>query len=164
MTAYSLSCYNITSYLVIMQDKNIQKSGFPENEGYNPCMGRKLTKPRPKLGAHLMALRVNAGWSQEELAQRVGVPQQTIAFWEQTDKPPRSDILLKLADALDVSIQTLLTENGNAVAVKKKGGPNGKLRKIFEDASRLPRRQQEKIAEFVSAFINQYKQNGVQSR
>jgi hypothetical protein len=37
-------------------------------------------------------------------------------------------------------------------------GPDGKLRKIFEDASRLPRRQQEKIAEFVTAFINQYKQ------
>ncbi len=138
-------------------------TGLPENAGYNPCMGRKLTKPRSKLGAHLMMLRINAGWSQEDLAQRVGVPQQTIAFWEQTDKPPRSEVLLKLADALDVSIQTLLTENG-VVAVKKKGGPNGKLRKIFEDASRLPRRQQEKIAEFVSAFVNQYKQNGAQSR
>lgn len=121
-------------------------------------MGRKFTKTRPKLGAHLAALRVNAGLSQEDLAQRIGVLQQTIAFWEQTDKPPRSQILLKLAEALDVSIQTLLTENG-VVAVKKKGGPNGKLRKIFEDASRLPRRQQEKIAEFVSAFINQYRQS-----
>lgn len=126
---------------------------------YNLLMGRKFTKTRPKLGAHLAALRVNAGLSQEDLAQRIGVLQQTIAFWEQTDKPPRSEILLKLADALDVSIQTLLTENGGPVAVKKKGGPDGKLRKIFEDASRLPRRQQEKIAEFVSAFINQYRQS-----
>jgi hypothetical protein len=42
---------------------------------------------------------------------------------------------------------------------KKKGGPTGKLKKIFEDASGLPRRQQERIAEFVSAFINQYKQS-----
>jgi len=119
-------------------------------------MGRKLTKPRPKLGAHLMALRVNAGLSQGDLAQRVGVPQQTIAFWEQSDKPPRSDVVPKLAEALGVSIQILFSEND--VAVKKKGGPDGKLRKIFEDASRLPRRQQEKIAEFVTAFINQYKQ------
>ncbi len=119
-------------------------------------MGRKLSKPRPKLGGHLMALRVHAGLSQEELAQRVGVPQQTIAFWEQSDKPPRSDVVPKLAEALGVSIPILFSENG--VAVKKKGGPDGKLRKIFEDASRLPRRQQEKIAEFVTAFINQYKQ------
>ncbi|MGD0230364.1 MAG: hypothetical protein ABSC19_08395 [Syntrophorhabdales bacterium] len=41
----------------------------------------------------------------------------------------------------------------------KKGGPDGKLRKVFEEASGLPRRQQEKIMEFVPAFINQYKQS-----
>jgi transcriptional regulator with XRE-family HTH domain len=139
-----------------MQENNSSITRHPENLLYNAGMGRKLTRPRPKLGAHLMALRVNAGLSQEDLAQRVGVPQQTIAFWEQSDKPPRSDVVPKLAEALGVSIQILFSENG--VAVKKKGGPDGKLRKIFEDASRLPRRQQEKIAEFVTAFINQYKQ------
>ena len=140
-----------------MQAKSSSITGLPENLLYNAGMGRKLTRPRPKLGAHLMALRVNAGLSQEDLAQRVGVPQQTIAFWEQSDKPPRSDVVPKLAEALGVSIQILFSENG-VVAIKKKGGPDGKLRKIFEDASRLPRRQQEKIAEFVTAFINQYKQ------
>jgi transcriptional regulator with XRE-family HTH domain len=140
-----------------MQENNSSITGLPENLLYNAGMGRKLTRPRPKLGAHLMALRVNAGLSQEDLAQRVGVPQQTIAFWEQSDKPPRSDVVPKLAEALGVTIQILFSENG-VVAVKKKGGPDGKLRKIFEDASHLPRRQQEKIAEFVTAFINQYKQ------
>jgi hypothetical protein len=48
---------------------------------------------------------------------------------------------------VDVSIESLLSDNG-IVAFKKKGGPTGKLKKIFEDASELPRRQQEKIAEF----------------
>ncbi|MDD5222994.1 MAG: helix-turn-helix transcriptional regulator [bacterium] len=60
-------------------------------------MGRKLSKPRPKLGEKLLTFRINAGLSQGDLAQRVGVPQQTIAFWEQSDKPPRSDVLPKLA-------------------------------------------------------------------
>ena len=106
-----------------------------------------------------MALRLNAGLSQEELAQRTGVPQQTIAFWERSGKTPRSEVLSQLAEALGITIEALLSENGATVATKKKGGPNGKLRKIFEDASCLPRRQQEKIAEFVSAFINQYNQN-----
>lgn len=125
---------------------------------YNSLMGRKFTKIRPKLGAHLAALRVNAGLSQEELAQRINVLQQTIAFWEQSNKPPRSDILVKLANALGVSVDILLSENKVKV-VKRKGGPDGKLRKVFEEASSLPRRQQEKITEFVSAFINQYKLN-----
>jgi transcriptional regulator with XRE-family HTH domain len=134
-----------------------------KNRSYNSCMGRKLTKPRHKRGEHLMSLRINAGFSQDDLAQRIGVPQQTIAFWERTGKTPRSEVLSQLAEALDVRVETLLSEDG-IITVKKKGGPNGKLKKIFEDASRLPRRQQEKIAEFVSAFVNQYKQNGAQSR
>lgn len=123
---------------------------------YNSLMGRKFTKIRPKIGAHLATLRVNAGLSQEDLANRIGVLQQTIAFWEQTDKPPRSEILVALASALDVSIETLLTENGVPVVTKKKSGPNGKTRKIFEEVSVLPRRQQEKVVEFVSAFVKQY--------
>ena len=86
------------------------------------------------------------------------MPDSSGLFWEQSDKPPRSDVLPKLAEALGVNIQALLSENG-VIAIKKKGGPNGKLRKIFEEASSLPRRQQEKIAEFVSAFVNQYKQS-----
>jgi len=32
------------------------------------------------------------------------------------------------------------------------------VQKVFEDVSRLPRRQQEKIVEFVSAFVKQYEQ------
>jgi hypothetical protein len=44
------------------------------------------------------------------------------------------------------------------VPLKGSGGPKGKLQKIFEETATLPRRQQEKIAEFVAAFVNQYKQ------
>jgi len=104
-----------------------------------------------------MTLRVNAGLSQEELAIRIGVPQQTIAFWERSGKTPRSEVLPGLAEALGVSIETVLGEEGTE-AVKKKGGPEGKLRRVFEEAASLPRRQQEKIMEFISAYINQYKQ------
>jgi transcriptional regulator with XRE-family HTH domain len=135
------------------------ETGLPENAGYTQAMGRKLSKPRPKLGAHLVALRVNAGLSQEELAQRVGVQQQTIAFWEQSDKPPRSDVLVGLAQALGVSVESILSEE--TVPRRSNGGPKGKIKKIFEETATLPRRQQEKIAEFVSAYVNQYRQGRV---
>jgi transcriptional regulator with XRE-family HTH domain len=129
-----------------------------ENIAYNQHMGRKLTKPRPKLGEHLAAIRMKAGLSQEELAKKIGMPQQNIAYWEQSDKPPRSEVLMALADVLKVKVETLLLEDGSD-AMKKKVGPEGKLRKIFEEASNLPRRQQEKIAEFVSVFVKQYAAN-----
>jgi len=140
-----------------MQANNPPDQKPAGNEPYTCGMSRTLTKPRPKLGAHLTELRAKAGLSQVELAQRIGVPQQNIAFWEQSDKPPRSEVLIDLADALGVRVETLLSEN-NHNTQPRKGGPEGKLRKIFEEASRLPRRQQEKISEFVAAFINQHKQ------
>jgi transcriptional regulator with XRE-family HTH domain len=141
-----------------MQENNSSITGHPENLLYNAGMGRKLTKPRPKLGAHLMALRVNAGLSQGELAQRIGVPQQTIAFWEQSDKPPRSEVLPPIAEALGVKVEALLAPDEKIAAKRNGGGPKGKMKRLFEEASGLPRSQQDKIAEFVSAFVNQYRQ------
>jgi transcriptional regulator with XRE-family HTH domain len=141
-----------------MQAKSSSITGLPENLLYNAAMGRKLSKPRPKLGAQMMALRVNAGLSQEELAQRVGVPQQTIAFWEQSDKPARSDVLPLLAQALGVKVDALLAPGEKMTAKKNGGGPKGKMKRLFEEASDLPRSQQDKIADVLSAIINQYRQ------
>lgn len=76
----------------------------PKNDPYSPPMGRKLRKPRPTQGARLLALRNAAGLSQTELARLVGETQANISFWERTDKPPRSDVLPKLAKVLGVSL------------------------------------------------------------
>lgn len=138
-----------------MSNGNLSNSEIPENRDYTGHMGRRLIKPRPKLGEHLATMRNKAGLSQEELAKKIGTPQQNIAYWEQSNKPPRSEVLMAIADALKVRVEALLVEDGE-FSIKKKGGPEGRLRKIFEEASNLPRRQQEKVAEFVSVFVKQY--------
>jgi len=120
---------------------------------------RRKERERPAQGKRLVELRKVAGLSQYELAEMIGEPQPNIAYWELSDKPPRSDVLHKLADALGVSITDLLSINGQRTMVRKVSGkPPGKLRKVFEDVSRLPRRQQEKIIEFVTAFVKHYQQ------
>lgn len=124
------------------------------NKRYNGCMPRKISKPRPKQGEKLYRLRKEAGISQQELADLIGETQQNIAFWEQADKPPRSDVLAKMAEALGVKIEDILNID---TEVPKKSGPTGRLRKIFDEVSSLPRRQQEKVMEFVEAFVNQQK-------
>jgi hypothetical protein len=87
------------------------------------------------------------------------VPQSNIAFWEQSEKPPRSDLLPQMADALGVTVVELLNVNGEiSVAKRSTNKPPGKVRKVFEDVSRLPRRQQEHIVRVVSALVMQYKQ------
>ena len=57
-----------------------------------------------------------------------------------------------MAKALGVTVHELLGE------ARPKGvmAPGGKLGLVFQDALRLPRRQQAKLAEFVKVFITQH--------
>jgi transcriptional regulator with XRE-family HTH domain len=133
----------------------------PENRAYNRGMAKRRTeRDRLAQGRRLVELRKAAGLSQYELAELIGEPQPNIAYWELSEKPPRSDVLPKLAEALGVEIADLLSVNGGRVMAARRGGkPPGKLRKVFEDVSKLPRRQQEKIIEFVTAIVRQYEQS-----
>lgn len=130
-----------------------------ENAAYNRDVPRPRTKARPAQGKRLVELRKAAGLSQYELAEMLGVPQSNVAFWEQSEKPPRSDLLPKMADVLGVGLADLLNVNGGRVTVQRSSRPPGKVRKVFEDVSRLPRRQQEHIVRVVSALVMQYEQS-----
>ena len=103
-------------------------------------------------GEYLRALRREAGLTQVELAKCLGVAQSNIAFWERSDKPPRSEILKPLAKALNVTVERLLdTEPFEPT----RPTVQGKLAKAFGKASTLSRRQQEKIADVVNALTAQ---------
>lgn len=117
-------------------------------------MPRTLSKPRPVQGTHLLELRKAANLSQAELAELVGETQRNIAYWEQSDKPPRSDVLPKLAEVLGIRVENLLLPESQ---LRRRGGPVGKVRRVFEEVSRLPKREQNKIVETVSALVNQYR-------
>lgn len=122
---------------------------------YNPGMGRPISKPRPSQGSRLATLRKAAGLSQAELAKILGVTQSTIGYWETATKPPRSDVLPKLAKVLGVRVEDIL---GSApIAPASRPGPVGKLQRAFEHASVLPRRQQELVVEFVDTLVQRLK-------
>jgi transcriptional regulator with XRE-family HTH domain len=148
----------ITDYFVIMQARSPPLPEIGEVAPYTAGMGRKLTKPRGRHGARLAVLRQDAGLSQVDLAQAIGEKQQTIAYWERSARPPRSDAIPKLARVLGVSTELLLSEPGPTPArPPTKSPPIGRIQKLFDQVSRLPRRQQDKVVEFVSAFIEQYR-------
>ncbi len=125
-----------------------------ENPVYFSGMSRRSTRQRPRQGAHLAQLRQGAGLTQAELASALGVPQQTVAFWEYATKPPRSDLLPKLAQALGVTVESLLRP-GAPVAQRR--GPKGKLLQAFEEAAALPKRQQQLVQQFVATLVAQHR-------
>jgi hypothetical protein len=76
--------------------------------------------------------------------------QRAYAHWERNPVALRPDQLLNLAQTLNVSVDDLVGTNGT----KKRGtGPTGKMKQLFEAASRLPRGQQQKIAAIIEPFI-----------
>jgi len=125
-----------------------QSELFPE-AGYDATMRKK---DRPPLGLRLTELRQAAGLTQAQLAERIGVHPSNIGFWELSGTPPRGEVLPKLAVALGVSVDEFL---GVTPPKPKKQAAKGRLQLVFESASKLPRRQQEKVAEFVEAFVKQ---------
>ncbi len=60
------------------------------------------------LSENIAALRKKQGMSQQSLADAVFVTRQTISKWEKNLSVPDADALLRLADALDTTVQSLL--------------------------------------------------------
>jgi len=116
-------------------------------------MGRPAQHPRPAYGQHLAELREAAGLTQQQLADKLGLPQSNITFWERSEKPPRGEVLSKLAHAVGVSVDVLL---GVTPPKPKRQAAKGRLQQVFESAGKLPRRQQEKIVEVVEAMVEKH--------
>lgn len=61
------------------------------------------------LGDRIAALRKNAGFSQAELAEMIGVSPSTVGMYEQCRREPALDMLVKLSETFHVSTDYLLT-------------------------------------------------------
>jgi hypothetical protein len=68
-----------------------------------------------------------------------------------------SEVLPKMAEALGVGVEDLLivdSPSAKARAAKSYGRPAGKVREVFDRVSKLPRRQQAHIVNWVSAYVS----------
>ena len=105
---------------------------------------------RSPLGERIAQARQTAGWSQQQLADKLGVSQQMVGYLELRPVAVRPELLARLSQALHVSLEDLL---GVSVPARKPTGPTGKVRKVFEAVSQLPRRQQERIVGVVEDML-----------
>ena len=115
--------------------------------------GRPSTRQRSPFGQRVHAARLAIGLSQAEVAEKVGITQSGYASWERDAVALRPEQLLKLTDILQVSVEHLL---GVKESPKRGSGPTGRLRRLFEEASKLPRNQQEKVFSILQPFVTQH--------
>ena len=62
------------------------------------------------LNENIKAIRKSKGLSQDELAIKLNVVRQTVSKWERGLSVPDSEMLISVADALEVPVSRLLGE------------------------------------------------------
>lgn len=61
-----------------------------------------------RIADRLVELRREKGWSQEELAAKLGVSRQAVSKWERAESSPDTDNLIALARLYQISLDGLL--------------------------------------------------------
>ena len=100
-------------------------------------------------GSRLRSLREASGLSLRELARQIDEQPTNLSYWERTGSLPRADLILPIAQALGITPEDLLGDG----KTKRVINPGGKVRHVFEEVQKLPRRRQDKIVEVVEALL-----------
>ena len=114
---------------------------------------------KPDTDTHLARLREQAGLTVRELARQVGTSHSNILYWERSGKVGKMEFLLPLAKALGVTVEEILGES----RPRKTITAGGKLGQLFEEASKLPRSQQEKVLAVLEPFVAVHRVEAVSS-
>ena len=106
------------------------------------------------MGKRFAELRKEHGLTQVQLADKLGVSQQTLAHYEVGRLRIAVSTLQEAAKILDVSLDELVTA-ASKKAAKGKRGPTPKLQQQLEDITMMPRTKQKFITEMLDALIKQ---------
>ncbi|MCZ2326524.1 LexA family protein [Limosilactobacillus fermentum] len=101
-------------------------------------------------GAVIKNLREENGWTQTDLAKKVGVGKTTIANYESGTRSPNQDMLFKLADVLQVSVNRLFPVPDGVIPVTS----SRKIPVLGEIACGEPILADENIEEYVETPVN----------
>jgi len=104
---------------------------------------------RKEFGSRLKALRKQKNWSQKELAMRVNIRFQQLNKYESGLNVPPADMLVKLAQALDVTVDHLLTGN----PVEDSPLANSRLFRRFKVLELLNQDDQDTVIKIIDAMI-----------
>ena len=60
------------------------------------------------IGQHINAARVSKGYTLDALAEKSGIPRDTLTGWIYDNRIPRIDRLICVADAMEISVDELV--------------------------------------------------------
>ena len=107
-----------------------------------------------QLGTRIAELRKAQGITQIQMAEALGVSQQTVNSYEVARRRIPTSALPALAKLLSSSVDELVLGDEAKPEVGKRG-PTSKLQQTIEQVSTLPRSKQKLLMEMIDAVIQQ---------
>ncbi len=103
-----------------------------------------------ELGTRIHKLRKDQGITQVQLAEQLGVSQQTVTAYENGSRRVPISHLPRLATLLGTSVEAMLGEGKAA-----KRGPASKLQQLMERIAQQPRSHQQFIIQVIESVLAQ---------
>lgn len=95
------------------------------------------------LGNNLKAYRIKSRYSQSDIANLLNVTKQTVSNWEKGKRLPDINILVKLANLYNVTLDTLTGSDKRNSSIE-----------ILNVVSNLPNDKKDKLLEFLKVIAN----------
>jgi len=103
------------------------------------------------LGQRLARLRKERGYTQVELARKVGIIQALVSDYERDKLRPHADMIVRFAVALEVTADELL---GMQLPKKKQATGNRRFLRRLQQVEKLPKRDQDALLRTIDAFLS----------
>ncbi|WP_153100230.1 helix-turn-helix domain-containing protein [Paraburkholderia hayleyella] len=108
------------------------------------------------LGSRIAQARKEHGLTQQQLAEQLGIPQQTLAHYEVARARLPASMLPALAQLLTLSMDELM---GTQVARRAgRRGPTSRLRQQIEAIEHLPKARQQFVSQMLDTVLAQTRQ------
>ena len=107
------------------------------------------------LGTRIATLRKEKGFSQTELANKVGITYAQIGRYEIKGAQPAADILKKIADALDTTSDYLMNGSKDDKAVATLN--DNELLQQFKEVDMMNKDDKDTVKKLIDAFITKTK-------
>ncbi len=119
-------------------------------------MARKITSQRlnsdgESFGQRLARLRKERGFTQVEIAERVGIIQALVSDYERDKLRLNAEMVVRFSAALEITTDELLKPKGSGSPLRRK--PSLRMLRRLEKIESLPAHQQTTLLKTIDTFL-----------
>jgi transcriptional regulator with XRE-family HTH domain len=126
-----------------MEPSVLGKKDFEEEAGFSRAVGERAAR-----------FRKERGITQKEMAERLGVSQPHVSFYERGETRLHAEMLAKVARILRVSADELLGIKTPKSPDAASAAMSAKSRRLLQQVSELPERDQRAVVRLIRSLVS----------